>query len=328
MTIGAKQAGLDIVFGVEHDPKLAQVYANNIGDHVTVADLTQTDVTQLPYVDVFHASPPCTNASVANANAGESPLDMALSLAVCKYITAKRPLTFTLENVYMYRKFESWYQIARCLLDNGYAYNYWHVNMANYGVPQTRKRMIVVARRDVKTPLLPEQTHEENPQPGLFGEKPRWVSWYEAIEDLVPTLPDSEFTPRQLVRLPDEYKTLLMNTKEMGSEWGELWVNQQSPARCVTASAQFKAFIADGQNGSHTTIRYHDDPMFTCTSSDKGVSRALVQGRVVKMTPREFARFQSFPDWYELPESKTLAIKGLGNAVPPLFSRQLYETII
>jgi len=36
------------------------------------------------------------------------------------------------------------------------------------------------------------------------------------------------------------------------------------------------------------------------------------------MTPRALARFQTFPDWYELPDTKSLACRIIGNAVPPL----------
>ena len=45
--------------------------------------------------------------------------------------------------------------------------------------------------------------------------------------------------------------------------------------------------------------------------------------RVVKMTPRALARFQSFPDWYKLPEKISLACKIIGNACPPL----MYEVV-
>jgi DNA (cytosine-5)-methyltransferase 1 len=43
------------------------------------------------------------------------------------------------------------------------------------------------------------------------------------------------------------------------------------------------------------------------------------------MTPRALARFQSFPDWYELPERNALACKIIGNAVPPLLMRRVME---
>jgi site-specific DNA-cytosine methylase len=53
----------------------------------------------------------------------------------------------------------------------------------------------------------------------------------------------------------------------------------------------------------------------------------LSQGKVVKMTPRALARFQTIPDDYELPDSPGLACKGIGNAVPPLLYRNVIEQI-
>jgi len=94
VTIGAKAAGLDVLFGVEFDADLAAVYRRNLGDHVRVEDVTTIDLATLPAVDVFHASPPCTNASVANANAGESPLDLAMARAVCAYIVTVYCLSY------------------------------------------------------------------------------------------------------------------------------------------------------------------------------------------------------------------------------------------
>ena len=370
MTIGARAAGFDVLFGVEYDPDLAVVYRANLGDHVAVADVTTLNMADLPRVDVFHASPPCTNASVANANGGESPQDLAMAQAVCRYIMAKQPDIVTLENVYQYRNFESWHEIARTLLAEGYTYNYWHVNMANYGVPQTRKRMIVVARRDNKTPQLPEQTHAENPTPGLFGTKARWVSWYEAVEDLIPTLPDSQFAPWQLERLPEKIMTSLImsgNNNFNDAAPGKGYLSTVCPANTVMAGLSGgspKAFVIDGKLstcGDYRQLQTHanGEPVVSVLVGDgdnyrpiansempsptvgasNGARAFIIDGklsksrdaravdscRVVKMTPRALARFQSFPDWYELPGNSRLAVKGIGNAVPPLFSEKLYR---
>jgi site-specific DNA-cytosine methylase len=62
-------------------------------------------------------------------------------------------------------------------------------------------------------------------------------------------------------------------------------------------------------------------------SEGGGLPRAwLSHGRVVQMTPRALARFQSFPDWYQLPSNNALAVKGIGNAVPPLLMQRIGET--
>ena len=57
----------------------------------------------------------------------------------------------------------------------------------------------------------------------------------------------------------------------------------------------------------------------------KRPTRAFDGGRVVTMTPRALARFQSFPDSYVLPDSKTLAAKIIGNAVCPLGYQRIAE---
>jgi len=48
----------------------------------------------------------------------------------------------------------------------------------------------------------------------------------------------------------------------------------------------------------------------------------------VSMTPRTLARFQSFPDWYELPTKRSLAAYGIGNAVPPLLYQRIIEGLV
>jgi site-specific DNA-cytosine methylase len=74
-------------------------------------------------------------------------------------------------------------------------------------------------------------------------------------------------------------------------------------------------------------IRYAEEPVQTITANEHG-SKGFSSGRVVAMTPRCLARFQSFPDHYVLPESKTLACKGIGNAVPPLGYAKIIKPLL
>lgn len=365
--LGMVAAGVEHAFGIEYDDRIAQVARDN-GLNTITADILQCDPSTFETVDFLHASPPCPNFSNAKANAEETDNDRALAAKVCEFITEILPSIFTLENVYAYRKSKSWQRIAKTLLTHGYQVNYWHVNMADYGAPQTRKRMIAIARRDGITPMLPPATHSENPVNGLFERREKWAGWYEAIEDLIPTLPDSEFAPWQLERLPDEYKNQLVNGTS-----SQLAINKQNePASVVVASLHSKtsmprafivngtpndngatgnscaksepaftttasvgkrparAFISDSLNYSSTNPNRFDDPAQTVIvhSAKHPPPRAAVNGRVVKMTPRALARFQSFPDAYNLPESNSLACRIIGNAVPPLFAQRLVEWLI
>ena len=110
----------------------------------------------------------------------------------------------------------------------------------------------------------------------------------------------------------------------------------------------------DPDSGAAYTARGGDDPIYTiAATSNVSRNKASVGYRIVEMTPRALARFQGFPDWYQLPASKahtkktgekfvtfqdelltpdsvgkTLACRIIGNAVPPLFSWQLYRHLI
>ena len=361
--VGAIQAGFMPLFGVECDPsnydqsmRIADAYERNIGEHMLRQPVQEIDPASLPRVDWFHASPVCKNASVAKANAEETDIDMVTAQATADYIMEHLPKVVTVENVWQYRKFASWHTIAKALLDLGYQFRVDHINMADYGVPQTRKRMIVTAVHNENRLGLLAPTHQENPPEriGLFDVAlPRWIGWYEAIEDLIPTLPDSEFAPWQLERLPDEMRTLLVKSGDefskipygnepcytlsasmysMGRAFimypansqsnGRRWKDGDDTAMTLTAGdcGNINAFVVN--ESSTMEINKAHQPVATQVSAPRNLSqRALIHGRVVKMTPRALARFQSLPDSYELPERATDAGCLIGNGLPTEFQR-------
>ena len=54
----------------------------------------------------------------------------------------------------------------------------------------------------------------------------------------------------------------------------------------------------------------------------------MKQGRVVSMTPRALGRFMTLPDWYVLPEKKTLASKIIGNGFPCLAAEKILRQLL
>lgn len=366
--LGARAAGLELAWGNELDPAIAEVGNYNLGGHIRVGDVLEQNPHSYERVDVLHASPPCTRASVANGSAEvnedglkESPLDIALANKCIEFVEVLQPEIVTIENVWGYRRFQAWRGGRKCegIQSALYRLGYWvsveHVNAADMGVPQTRRRMIVRAIRGGMVPHLPQS-------------KP-WVGWYAAIEDILHTLPDSQFAPWQLARLPENLVSTILfmtehhkhspigregrggiipvtepaNTVLTGSGSAKAFLigkNQDKfgdgipyavePAQTIGANEHgSKAFIVDGKNsgnfGNGPTTLPAESPVFTIQASQaKGMPRAFDGGRVVAMTPLALARFQSFPDQYQLPESKTLAAKGIGNAVPPLVMQTVY----
>lgn len=253
--IAFEQCGIRDVFGVEYDDRIAQVARDN-GFPVITADVRAVDPATLPYVDWFSSSPVCVNASVAKADGEESPEDMETAQAVERYIDYHKPRIVSLENVWGYRKFKAFAGILKCLERNGYLTEYWHLNSADYGVPQTRKRLILVARRDGIKPRKPLATHAEKPAP-LFDDRKKWIGWYAAIEDLIPTLPPSKFAQWQLARLPETLQSVMIgggNRSESFLEFakehrpdtpGKRFPNEPSHAVSATASSDMRALLVD-----------------------------------------------------------------------------------
>lgn len=363
--MGAKAAGLSHLWGIEIDDDIAGVARDN-GFNVITGDILQIDPQTLEAPDVLHASPECQNASNAKHDPEADTLeeketrgDVEIAGSIVRYLEVLRPRVFTLENVYGYRRFQSFKKIMIALAHLGYFSDVQHLNASDFGVPQSRKRLIVRAVRGGLVPSLPA------PEP--------WRGWYAAIKDLIPTLPMSEFAPWQKARLPEILtETILVESKNANQQYGDGMRRIDEPAMTVVTDHKFShrptAFIlAQGGYDGNVVRAEANSPCFTVTAnSNQGELRAFVigshyadsndkedrrpqkreadepyftvtvsggqhkdarawlsRGHVVKMTPRCLARFQSFPDSYELPEHNGLACRVIGNAVPVL----MYEKI-
>lgn len=265
--VGAVAAGYEHLFGIEYDDKIASVarlngfnvYTGDVNDmlpqgtnkmHLFNPD-TGASV-KLPRPDHLHASPPCPNFSVAKTGGKETELDISMAESVCRAIKHFYPDTFTLENVPAYVHSRSFKNILDTLHGLGYFVDWQNLNSANFAVPQTRNRLWVRASKKLMMPY---------PAPV------EWAGWYQAIEDLIPTLPDAEFAPWQLARLPKEYKDFLIGQGERSKAKHPL-----EPTDTITANSNqtgIKAFIMSSGNNSFADasegggVRYASEPVMT-----------------------------------------------------------------
>lgn len=301
----ARSLGLRTAWGIEYDPQIAAVAQRNDPTGIIyAASCVDIDYESLARVDVMHASTPCPSFSVAKTDARESADDLAIADSVCRALRAQRPLLFTLENVRGYVSSQSFARIQAQLLDLDYAVSIHIVNAADLGVPQTRIRLYLIAHAGgfmQRSRSLPSK------QP--------WRGWYDAVADLTPSMPDSQFAQWQLDKLPADLKShILVNGGDSRAQ---------------------NAFIADGQTnkGESITLRAAEQPAFTLTagSGDRRPIRAYfaqqqTSSRVVALTPRALARLQSFPDSFLLPDQRSLACRIIGNAVAPLAYAQILQS--
>jgi DNA (cytosine-5)-methyltransferase 1 len=287
---GMRDAGLELAGAVEYDPSIAGVYSANFNTPVNITPLQDVDFTQYRGIDMGQVSPPCPSFSVAKRGQ-ETDTDRAIADAIVRFVEQVRPRWFWLENVEGYAKSQS-YRTIRAALDR---LDYWShcevVNAADYGVPQTRRRLILRA-------VSGGWMQPFRPLPPVVP----WRGWYEAIEDLIPDLPLTQFADWQIPLLPDYAGAPLLvegkgNRISTPNEQGDLTIRAPGdPAPTVRTDARFKAW--------------------------------LETGRVVKMTPRALARFQSVPDSYHLPESRALASRVIGNGVPWLLAQRVTESLL
>lgn len=257
--VGAQAAGYKIIWGVEKDDKIASVARLN-GFPVITGDVINIDLTKLERPDHFHSSPPCPSFSVANNKKGETELDIAMAEAVCQALVYFKSDTFTLENVVGYRNSESFRKIAECLSNLGYWWDATNLNAADFGVPQTRDRLWIRACRGLLRGYPPAEP---------------WKGWYQAIEDLIPSLPDSQFAPWQLARLPEEYKEFMIGNGTYSSA-----VEKDSPAPTITSNVNqgnLRALVAQVQGENGKGFRYGDEPIQTLTvNHTAGKYRAFI----------------------------------------------------
>lgn len=323
VAVGAKEAGLEIAWGLEILPRVAEVANANLGNHVRVGDILDADPFDFDYVDVLHASTICKRFSQANKQIGETAEDIAHARKTAEFVAALRPGIFTLENVWLYRFSKSMRIIEAALYGAGYWLNIELCNMADMGVPQTRKRLILRAVRGGFVPHLPSPVGE-------------WRSWYSAVGDLLDDMPECELAPWQLRLMPTELTTMLIGNQASGDERDKLSsVGLTRPAFTLTTknAPKLKVFLVDGANRSfrgNLTMRAEHQPAFTLTTGIGGKQPLKIAevGRTVQLSMRGAARLQSFPDWYELPGSKELAGFGIGNSVPPLAYQRIIEGLV
>lgn len=318
--IGMKMTGITPLWGIELDNGIASVARMN-GMPAINADIMDVDPFSLPRVDFLHASPPCPNFSVAKTNAKETKGDIAIAQKVTDFVATLKPKVFTLENVWGYRNSESWRLICDALYTNGYWVAVDHVNFADYGVPQTRKRMIVRAIKGVffGTPLPPKEA---------------WRGWYEAVKDLIPTFEASNLAKWQSELIPEHIsQSLLVDGTGNGNMTSITTRRHDKPSFTITASVwkrPIKALLIDCANSKSNgkrKYRLDDEPAKTITASDSSNTKAIIGAHVLRLTTRALARLQSFPDSYQLPKNNKLACRGIGNACPPVGMAKIFNSL-
>lgn len=172
---GITDAGVHLEFCVDNwEHAVASLNANFQGPGTTIHDIDMhnfiVDKEIRHRVDILHLSPPCQVWSPAHTRPGQNDEKNLAILFSCTHLVEKiRPRLFTVEQTFgiLHPRFDNFFQsLVHGFTDHGYSVRWKVVNFSHYGLPQPRRRLIMIgAGPGEKLPPFPSPTHGNGLKP-------------------------------------------------------------------------------------------------------------------------------------------------------------------
>ncbi|WQF83068.1 Putative C-5 cytosine methyltransferase [Colletotrichum destructivum] len=173
---GAERAGLYVEHAIDHWEKACETYRLNFPNtnlfEMSIDELMLASKNTQMRTDILHLSPPCQTWSPAHTVAGANDEANIASLFACRSLVEKvRPRIFTLEQTFgiMQACHDPFFcSLVGGFTELGYSVTWKIVHLQTWGLPQTRKRLIMIgACPGEKLPPFPSATHSETGAGGL-----------------------------------------------------------------------------------------------------------------------------------------------------------------
>ena len=286
LDLGLAQAGHRVLWANDIFEDAAATYLDNIGGFVDTRDIADIKSCEIPSADVVVGGLPCQGFSVANWKRTEGDPRNQLYKEMVRIVRDKRPLFFVVENVKgiislgkgkFLRKIEDEFSSA------GYETYRTVLNSADFGVPQKRMRFIMLGVRDdiaSRPPAFPPaKTHGDPNEEPLDPSLKPWVSVGEALAHIPEPATSLEFPNH-------EFSTYKLT---FNGHLGHRFIDPGKPAPAVTGR---------GDDRGGVVVLHHPN------------NRR-------RMSVRELAAVQSFPDDFAFRGTRTSGYRQVANAVPP-----------
>ncbi len=305
---GFENEGFKISWANEYDKDIWATFENNFPnttlDKRSIVDIDPADA---PDCDGIIGGPPCQSWSEAGALRGIDDDRGKLFYDYIKFIKEKRPKFFLAENVagiLFSRHSEALDNIFENFLELGYNVSYWLLDANDYGVPQNRKRVIIVGY-----PVSYEE-HFMPPEPEEYKPNLKDVI-YDLRKNATPALENNRPNPK--LKIPNHeymiggFSTMYMSRNRIRS-WDE-------PSFTIQAG------------GRHAPC-HPQAPKFELVKKDLRRFAKDKEDLYRRLTVRECARIQTFPDSHIF-KYKNVAdgYKMIGNAVAVDFASKLAKKI-
>ncbi len=279
LDLGFKKAGFNIIWANDFDKEAVESYKSNIGEHIIYDSIYNIKTEDIPDADILIGGFPCLGFTVAKGKSRELNCDYnQLFQEYARVLDAKQPKYFLVENVTGIKsgkEFNDFFHnvILESFISSGIGYRvkYETILSSDLGVPQNRKRVIILGtRNDIKKePNFPKKFIEDK------------LTLKDAIYDL-----------------PREYDLTIPN--HIGNKH----------------KVKINGYVGNRQLD-------WDKPSPTITGRGSRTGGAVIHphpNRHRRLSVRECARIQSFPDNFIFKGSNGACYAQIGNAVPPIMS--------
>lgn len=334
----------DSVWANDFNADCVSTYRRNFGDHCVsgdIVDILNNPATVVPAADVVIGGPPCQGFSLLNKNRHSDPRKQ-LWRPYFEVIERSGAQVFVMENVPQLLKSLEYVEIMS--LAKAMGFKCWGevLNAADYGVPQTRRRAIIIGCKHFDPALVfpPCKTHFDPRKGGVQisllqangnGYLPgamKWRTVRDAIADLPPpkgTEIRKEDPPLDLHFGRSPTPMSLARYKAIPKEGMNRFDLQKRVPELTPA-----CWIRKKSGGTDLFGRlWWDRPAFTVRTEffkpEKG--RYLHPKQHRPITNREAARLQSFPDKFVFTGSKIEISRQIGNAVPPALAARVADVV-
>lgn len=348
MDLGFKNAGYNVIWANDILKEAYETYKHNIGNHIVLDSIDEISTDIVPQADILIGGPPCQSFSLAGKRETEDDRGQ-LVWEYLRILEAVEPKCFLFENVVGLKSATT--QNGEKVLDNlksafaekGYTIFVDTINIADYGIPQRRKRVFIVGFKEQINFEFPKPTHSENGENGLKT----WLSVEEAIGDLPE--PSIEEYIQYRTEYQNNFQEYMRNKSEVVTEHKpqklselDMKIIESVPAggnyMHVPDSIAPRRILKFKETGGRTTCYGRllpNKPSYTINTyfdrPNSGCNIHYDQNRT--LTIREAMRLQTFPDTFQLlANSKRKKHIIIGNAVPPMMAeilaRHIYKHLV
>ena len=318
LDLGFHNAGFNIIYANDNDKTVWKTFESNLNLTIDKRSITDINSNEIPDAIGIIGGPPCQSWSLAGSMKGTQDKRGQLFYEYVRVIKDKKPIFFVAENVpgiISKTHFPEFLKLISTFSKIGYSINFKQLNSRDYGVPQERKRVIIVgyANSLLEEFNFPSPTHTNNSNSNEKVNLPTWVTLQTAIGDL------PESIPAQTKNIPNS-DLAISNHEYMIGSFSTIYMSRNRRRTWNEQSFTIQA------GGRHAPLHPESSGMRKI-ETDKWEFKGKTPF-VRRLSIRECARIQTFPDdfifyYNKVPEG----YKMVGNAVPVKLSEAIAKKI-